>query len=205
MLTFCCLKLIRVHYHNKELLFIVKILPPCVFCKITSKVFMLGHGKKTTNIAKALWLAMAIKTSLWLQILISEKHTWHMHCFCYIDLLPGNELVKTTMTILTCLGGLRWPVTCFYRQLSIGFHILCPPFTSFSYQVHSRHPENGGIKVSRSKSGGKEIYYICFEYLTPNFFVDLGKKSEKLLFIWVPVCVCSGHIITAVKQLLNNL
>ena len=27
-LTFCCLKLIRIRYHNKELLFIVEILPP---------------------------------------------------------------------------------------------------------------------------------------------------------------------------------
>ena len=163
---------------------------------------MLGHGKKTTNIAKALWLAMAIKTSLWLQILISKKNISDI-VFATLTFSLENELVKTTMTILTCLGGLRWPVTCFYRQLSIGFHILCPKFTSFSYQVRSRHPENGGIKVSRSKSRGEEKYHICLNIWCPTVLLILAKK-QKAAFHPSPI-VCRSHIISAVKHLLNNL
>ena len=187
MLTFCCLKLIRVHYHNKELLFIVKILPPCVFCKITSKVFMLGHRKKTTNIAKALWLAMAIKTSLWLQILISEKNIWHI-VFATLTFSMENEFVKTTMTILTCLGGLRWPVTCFYRQLSIGF-------TFYAHHSHHSHTKfvldilrtEASKSVDRNPEAKKYITFVL-NIWRQTVLLILAKKSKKLLFIRVPLC-----------------
>ena len=164
---------------------------------------MLGHGKKTTNIAKALWLAMAIKTSLWLQILISEKK-YLRHSFCYIDLLPGKWACKDDNDHSSMPGRVAMTGDLFLSSIVDRFHILCPPFTSFSYQVHSRHPENGGIKVSRSKSRGEEIYHICFEYFTPNYFVDLGKNKQKNAFHPSPI-VCRSHIISAVKQLLNNL
>ena len=180
----------------------MKILPPCVFCKITSKVFMLGHGKKTTNIAKALWLAMAIKTSLWLQILISEKK-YLTHSFCYIDLFPGKWACKDDNDHSNMPGRVAMTGDLFLSSIVDWFshsmptiHIILIP-SSFSTSWERRH-QSQSIEIQTWRN----ISYL-FWIIDANRFVDLAKK-QKAAFHPSPI-VCRGHIITAVKQLLNNL
>ena len=128
---------------------------------------------------------MSIKTSLWLLRKIYSRHS-----FCYIDLFPGKWACKDDNDHSNMPGRVAMTGDLFLSSIVDRFHILCPPFTSFSYQVRSRHPENGGIKVSRSKSRGEAKYHICFEYLT--VLLILAKKT-KSCFSSETHCVQKSH------------
>ena len=53
-LTFCCLNLIRVHFHDKELLFIVKILPPLCILQDYIKSSYVGTRKEKDEHCKSI-------------------------------------------------------------------------------------------------------------------------------------------------------
>ena len=164
---------------------------------------MLGHGKKTTNIAKALWLAMAIKTSLWLQILISEKK-YLRHSFCYIDLLSGKWACKDDNDHSNMPGRVAMTGDLFLSSIVDWFshsmptiHIILIP-SSFSTSWERRH-QSQSIEIQRWRN----ISHLFWIFYAKLCGWSLAKK-QKATFHPSPI-VCRSHIISAVKHLLNNL
>ena len=164
---------------------------------------MLGHGKKTTKIAKALWLAMAIKTSLWLQILISEKK-YLRHSFCYIDLFPGKWACKDDNDHSNMPGRVAMTGDLFLSSIVDWFshsmptiHIILIP-SSFSTSWERRH-QSQSVEIQRWRN----ISHLFWIFYAKLFGWSLAKK-QKATFHPSPI-VCRSHIISAVKQLLNNL